>query len=561
MRRLGLALGGLAIVAAGAASCAYYNTFYLARRYYDRATEGQPYAIDKASVATSPNFTKSIDYAKKVIANYPKSKWVDDAYLLWARGLLGKDDPLETVNMLRDFDTKFPNSPLKPDARFYLGVAQRQARKYREADQSLGEFITMAPKHDLVTYAWLERARALVSLERWGDAADASTRLLERDPKSKLKPRALLSRAEALYAKGDFAGARNDFHALGLMSDTDEQRLTYLLREVDCLEAARSLDEAMSILRSALGHEQEPAIVVVDSAALTTGTNRGFTVTSSEVLPSGVGGSDRYGRILMRIGTVHMTAGRLADALGAYARIQQSYPRTPLAAEAQFRIAYAYETAADNFDRARLEYARVKDQFAASPFNGQALQRLANLDRVAQFRQAGRDSSDKRAEAGFLLAELYLFQNDKPERALEEYQRVAREFAGTPWEAKALNAQAWVLSRKLDRKAEADTLFWRVVRRHPKTEAQLAARDYLEAEGQVVPAEWIQLPDRPIVPVDTTRLSRPPVTTPTIGPPPGVLLAPADSMLFRRPGVADSVAIPPRLVTPPPRRDTSRVEK
>ena len=34
-------------------------------------------------------YNKSIEYSKKLLAQYPKSKWVDDAYLLWARALLG----------------------------------------------------------------------------------------------------------------------------------------------------------------------------------------------------------------------------------------------------------------------------------------------------------------------------------------------------------------------------------------------------------------------------------------------------------------------------------------
>ena len=35
--------------------------------------------------------------------------------------------------MLQDFPARFPDSPRKDDATFYLGVAFRQARKFREA--------------------------------------------------------------------------------------------------------------------------------------------------------------------------------------------------------------------------------------------------------------------------------------------------------------------------------------------------------------------------------------------------------------------------------------------
>jgi hypothetical protein len=151
----------------------------------------------------------------------------------------------------------------------------------------------------------------------------------------------------------------------------------------------------------------------------------------------------------------------------------------------------------------------VKEHGGASNLVAQANQRLTNLDRLAQFRNAEGDSVEKKAEAGFLLAELYLFQLEKPERALEEYGKIVTEFAGTPIAAKAMNAQAWVLSRRLERPAEADSLFWAVVRQHPATEAQLAARDYLEMEGIDVPAELIKLPERQLA-----REEPPPVIPP-----------------------------------------------
>ncbi|HKQ56300.1 MAG TPA: tetratricopeptide repeat protein, partial [Candidatus Eisenbacteria bacterium] len=179
-------LAALALVAALGSSCAYYNTFYLAKKYYATATDGMPYAVEKVTGAQAGNYQKSIDYSKKVITNYPKSKHVDDAYLMWAKSLLGKEDPLQTVNMLLDFSPRYPNSQLKDEARFYLGVAYRQARKYREALVPLEEFLEKEPKHELAPYAHLERARALASLNRHADAAAAAGQIVERFPGSPL---------------------------------------------------------------------------------------------------------------------------------------------------------------------------------------------------------------------------------------------------------------------------------------------------------------------------------------------------------------------------------------
>jgi hypothetical protein len=160
----------------------------------------------------------------------------------------------------------------------------------------------------------------------------------------------------------------------------------------------------------------------------------------------------------------------------------------------------------------------VKDQVGSTGYGAQANDRLKSLDRIAQFRTtATGDSATLQAETIFLTAEQYLFELDKPERALDEYVKVSRDYAGKPVAGRALNAQAWVLSRKLNRKAQADSLFWKVVREYPATEAQLAARDYLEAEGQTVPSELIKLPEEPVVAADSLELTQPPDEVPDLG--------------------------------------------
>ncbi len=515
------ALLAFVLLGAMASSCVYYNTFYLARRYYDRGTAGEPYTVDKAQGGQVQEFGRSIEYSKKVLSQYPKSKWVDDAYLLWARALLGQDDPLQTVKMLEAFDGRFPKSSMSDEARFYLGVAYRQARKYRISVRTFDEFLEKAPKHDLAPYAYLERARALVTLKEPVEAAASASQVLDRFPKSKLAVRARIARADALYDALRFQAARLDYQELGRRSETDEDRLRYLLREADCLEAAQQYTEALDLLKDALSHERAP---------LPPDTTGG-----KPAMIQATPGYDRHGRLLTRIGSVRLREGKLDEALEAYQRVVRDYPRDPLAAEAQYRTGYAYETLGDDFERARQEYQRVKDQSGQVGFGLQAIDRLRTLDRIAQFRSAGGDSAERQVEAAFLTAEQYLFSVDKPERALEEYKKIAEQQAGKPAAAKALNAQAWVLSRKLNRAAEADTLFWNVVHNFPATEAQLAARDYLEMSGKSVPSELIKLPEPQYAALDTAiMLTQPPDSLPALGQQPSDF-ANVDSLGMRSP--------------------------
>ena len=540
------ALPGLIMVAALLLSgCAYFNTYYLARKNYDKATLGHPYVIESTDASQPQFFTQTITYSKKLLAQYPKSKWVDDAYLLWARALLGRDDPIEAVNMLNAFNTRFPRSPVKPEATFYLGVATRRAHRPADALAALDEFLASSPRHELVPYALLEKSRALFALDRRVESAGAAGQLIDQYPNTPLMRSARIARSDALFADGQFEKARDDFKELGLAATDDEQRFLFLLREADCVEGARDYDREITLLRDALAHELEPVVTKTTTAS-------GAVV---ETAPSGPG-TDRWGRLRLRVGTAYLLSGRVPQALGEYRAVAESYPRTPLAAESQYRIGYAYETAGDDFDKARAEYGKVKDQAAASSFTKDAVTRLANLDRLSSLGAAtGRDSTERKAEAAFMRAELYLFTHDRPDRALDQYRQIEKDFEGTPWGGKALNAQAWLLRRKLNRPAEADSLLWVVIHRYKATEAQLAARDYLEAEGEAVPDSLIVRPvaradTARVAAADTLRLTPPPSVTPRLGANVGGAIrgAVGDSLA---PGLPGLPGMPPRGLANP----------
>jgi tetratricopeptide (TPR) repeat protein len=547
------AVACLAIALLALSSCAYYNTFYLAQKYYKRGSGSMPYPVERADPTAQNEYRRSTEYSKKLLSQYPKSKWVDDAYLLWARALLGQNDPLKTVEMLETFSTRFADSDLRPDASFYLGVGYLHARRYHNAALEFDGFIESSPKHDLIPFAYLERSRTRMALERYAEAADDATQVLERHNKSGLEVHARVGRAEALLKNGEFDRARDDFRYLGARSRSDEERLGYLFREAECLETARKHDEELALLQDALSHEVPPVPRDTSLAA---------------VMIQQVPGADRYGRILMRMGTAHLLAGRPEQALAAYRRIVVDYAKTPLAAEAQYRVGYTYETALDDFDAARAEYDKVKEHAGSSGFGLQAYQRLQALDRLAQFRNVSEDSTEARAEGAFLLAEQYLFELNKPDRALEEYQKITRDFPGTPAAGKALNAEAWVMRTRMGRPGAADTLHWKVVYEYPGTEAQLAARDYLERSGYEVPSELIKLPEPPPPPpmADTAMVHPPESVMPAIvdtllgpggGPGPGMQVQPRrEGSMFEQPGDSlgtlvhpDSI---PRAPQPPP---------
>src|SRR5262249_7547100 len=162
----------------------------------------------------------------------------------------GTDDPLKAIAMLEEFKVRFPKSDLRPDAEFFLGLAYRSARKYDQAVEQFDAFLNQKPKDELAPYAYYERSKALMSLERY-QAAAAAGQVLQRWPGHVLADRALRERAEARYQQHAWQQAREDFEAIGSRALNDDDRFLYLLREVDCLEASRDYDQARQLLSDA----------------------------------------------------------------------------------------------------------------------------------------------------------------------------------------------------------------------------------------------------------------------------------------------------------------------
>ena len=62
--------------------CAYFNTFYSAKRNFAAAERLYQNPDDRATGQQAALYDKAIQSAAKLVASYPSSKWIDDAVLI-----------------------------------------------------------------------------------------------------------------------------------------------------------------------------------------------------------------------------------------------------------------------------------------------------------------------------------------------------------------------------------------------------------------------------------------------------------------------------------------------
>ncbi len=96
---------------------------------------------------------------------------------------------------------RYPDTPAGADAYLLLAEAQRNERKFAEANAALQAFITKNPKHEFVSTARMAMAANLESIGKSDEALAVYQQIASSYPNSFNAPQALLSQVYLLKAK------------------------------------------------------------------------------------------------------------------------------------------------------------------------------------------------------------------------------------------------------------------------------------------------------------------------------------------------------------------------
>lgn len=166
-------LAAVALLLVLVPGCAYFNTFYNARRKYDEALVLFRANPDNPSSTEEELLDDAIYGAGKVLANYPDSRWVDDAQLLLGDALLLKGQRTLTGSGTSSF---------------------------QDAMMAYGAVLVMSGDLRVLDRARLGLGRAAMFLQRYSDAAAAFREVSTQDRRLHAQSRLLL--CEALLQSG-----------------------------------------------------------------------------------------------------------------------------------------------------------------------------------------------------------------------------------------------------------------------------------------------------------------------------------------------------------------------
>lgn len=570
-RRTGrpLALVVLVALLASSTGCAYYNTFYLARKYYRLALiEEKKNTTGKVSPTASQNYDKVIKQCSKVLQRYGQSKWADDAMFLMGQAYYGQGQYSSSRRWYSEMMERYPASELVADAR--LGIAQSWLAEdnFDKATAGLAEVIEKHPDFrgmDRVLFFQAEVARRQ---ERYADAIPLYRVLTERFPKSQQLAEALTRLGESYMGVKEYEEARRTFELSATRTIEPRQRFQSLLKAGQAMEKLDRYDDALKLYhdlslelvsRDRLGvilagfdnivvttttinttpgrtseEEERQALTFTDAQGNVVLRNPAFkdqfppgagstgdpdlqnplvgdqarppAVPPGGILPEGNmtarntasqalaanSLASELPRVLLSQATALMEVARYDESISTFKAVLAAWPRTSESAEALYRIGYIQEVYLEDFGSARTSYDGVKQQ-APGLFADQAGRRASGLARLVALAQAdttkggGGLEAEKLAEKDFLAAELAYFQQEKADRAIEQYTSVELNYPQTSFAAKSAMARAWMLYYVRDDTAGGRQAYEEVVTKYPKTEQARMARQMLT--GEVPPEE------------------------------------------------------------------------
>lgn len=396
--------------------CAYFNTFYNAKNYYQ---QGRKLVVNDTLKLDSELFDKAIEKSVTVIVKYPASRWTDDALLIMGASYYYKGDYQRALEKLDALIAAYPESPRSREAVYYRGLCYYKLGQYPSAILQLYEVMN--------TKQFQKRAQLALAYVHYRQGnyqslAQITDSLLQQRLIARERQQVLTLQAEAQFNLGRYDEALVSYQNLLKATIAPEDKRRLKLKIGKTYAATGRYQESQSFLEG----EEDPE----------------FKVLLAEV---------QY---------------QLGDTLEA----QQNY-RDLIASNRGEYLALAYYKLAEQLERldstnAAIAYYDSAYQRGSGDYAGRSQDRSTLLKRIS-FLESDTVAPDRSL---FLLAELYYVDlNDLP-RALQLYRRVDSAYAASPWAAKALYARFWITKNLLGQDSLARVLAQELHLRYPRTE-------------------------------------------------------------------------------------------
>jgi TolA-binding protein len=515
------------------AGCAYFNTYYNAKRYYKKGYEatrknrtGEPTSQEKS------NYEKAIEKALKVIQFYPKSKYVDDALFLAGKSYYFTQDYMKARRKFLELTVNYPQSPYVDESRLWLGKSQLALKEYVKAEDTFRQLIMENDVSDRVEgEAHYFLGKLYETLKNYEKAVESFEHAVGAGVKD-VKIEALYSIAANYDSLGNYGKAAEYFEKLRRAGPVEELLYEAQFRYSQMQKKQGEYDTAISLLERLLGEEK-------------------FEKNAPE--------------LSLEVAECLYLKEDVDEATLAYQDIIQEHKSTRYSAEASYELGKIFEKDHMNYERAAEHYAQVRKEYSRFALVDSAeilkrdIFRMQALTQVIDMAIRGDEGEAVTIETGetpadtlwredqpvppdttladttapdfpedidpdtrdpddpddpdnpsrpgdpnrpeekkpvenpelktfkkeeldknlLLLGELYLFRFNLPDSAVSQYSYLVRNFPESPYVPQALYSLAYISREIYGNSADADTNYQILIQRYPGSRFAQDARHIL----------------------------------------------------------------------------------
>jgi TolA-binding protein len=477
---------------------AYFNTFYNTKKLYKEALEEQKRrgADNKPTSTEIQKYDKAIEKASKLLQLHPKSRYVDDALFLLGECFFYKQEYHKAQRKFQELITIFPKSGLVPRAQLWLAKTNIELNDYAGAELVLNELQQREKKGDLANQAQYFLGEIYFRQERLPEAAKAFEAVARKLGDEKMRGTAYMRLGECYMALQQYdLGAAALRRAGAIAKNGVDFKFHARLQYAGALKNDGRLNEALNVLNGMLKefstHRDLPLVKLEIADCARLHGKMGTAIKQYVDIIKDHQRTDASAAAFFALGEIHERYnGDYGKAKECYDNVRRESARSDKVAEAASRskalgdLIKLKETIA-TLERQREALASgqagssplaVAAKGTASNTNQRSLSHVPRRARNAgALREAAKKSSDPNklaaelAKSKILLAELFLFNFNRPDSAMREYLDVFEFFPQTEYAPQAMYSLAYILGDAPATLAMRDSILQVLVKEYGNT--------------------------------------------------------------------------------------------
>ena len=447
--------------------CVYYNTFYNARKSFNEAESARKKSTRQRQQVNTSAYKKAIEKAMKVVEYYPGSKYYDDAL-------------------------------------YVLTVSYFYTEAYSKSERRARELLANYPKSKYVKEASLYLAKAKLMQGDVDDAMQLFQEIFEKDYDNSFKAEAAMGLSNYHIENKDYARAQPYLLAIrdSLGSNADKRTAQRLLAEAyfNTFRFAEAQSAALQLL--GMNPDRDDRYFALHTAAtcsyrlqrIAEGHDYLRQLMTDEVY------FDSLGVLELLMASGYEDEEDLAHAEALYKKVVTEQTNPVLKAEAYWRMGLMNQFEYDDLPTAKGYYDSTARMSRATEIGQEALQRSADIGKLEEFAlkvkidsSSSQDLIDQAAYTQIQLAELYWFQLDKADSAINELRYVAESFPTAFDAPKALIALSAMIRETKGDSTAADSILRVVPQRYPHSDYVAEALGALGLKGTEADTGYAEL--------------------------------------------------------------------